>query len=422
MKLPADEAVEKALIGTALLSSESIPSILELSPEDFFYDAHRKMFERIVEHHSKSLPIDTTVFGRDGESYLEHFASDVEGYVRILKDKRTLRDVAKQCHATIKEISDGMDSQNVLVNLGRVLSQREQSSTLHSSAQSAIEVFERIKRIQAGEQELGISVDLDFEKPLGCFEAGKLYIIAARPAMGKSAFALEIAKRTADHGIPVGFMTLEMGHDAMSLRLIANMSGIEFGAIRSGKLGDDEMLRIADASAQYSNLPIYFDDNSFVTAQTLRARAHAMHQRYGIGMLIIDYLQLVSGSSERRELDIAETSRMCKIVSKELGIPVIALSQLNRMVEQRADKKPMLSDLRESGAIEQDADAVMMLYRPEYYDKFFYGDGDPMEWRGQSTKNILEVHIAKNRDGETGLVRQVFFKEYMQIRNRSAQI
>jgi len=182
------------------------------------------------------------------------------------------------------------------------------------------------------------------------------------------------------------------------------------------------MEKVVKVAEKLSNLPIYFDDNSYVTAQSLRSRAHTFAQRHGIGMLVIDYLQLMTGNNDNRERDIAEASRTCKIIAKELEIPVIGLAQLNRGVEQRQNKRPMLSDLRESGAIEQDADVVMMLYRPEYYEQHYYGEHDPEEYRNQSTENICEVIISKNRNGDIGGIRQVFIKNLMKFENRTNKV
>jgi len=237
--------------------------------------------------------------------------------------------------------------------------------------------------------------------------------------MGKSAFAIELAMRTANQGIPVGFLSLEMSAESLTMRMLSNRSNYDSDSLRKGKLTDEHMNEVVKHATELSSIPIHIDDNSFLTAQSLRAKAHALHRKHGIGMLMIDYLQLLTGDNDSRQQDVADVSRMCKIIAKELDIPVIALSQLNRGVEQRTDKRPMLSDLRESGAIEQDADVVMMLYRPEYYGQSHYGDSDPESFRGDSTHNICEVIVTKNRNGSTGAVRQVFVKELMQFKNRS---
>lgn len=423
MRLPSDDAVEKAVIGSALLYPEHLPSILELSKDDFFSNTHKKIFDQIKSYHEDGKPVDTNTITDDGydiSTYLSHAGGDVNGYIKILRDKTRIRNIIMSCHNTIQQANMGADAEQLASTLGKIVNGAVDATGVKDMASMLMDVVKDIDEVRTGTKQMGISVGLDFDKAIGGFEDGNFYVVAARPAMGKSAFALEVAKRTAAYGVPVGFMSLEMSAQSLAFRLLTSAVSLDATDLRKGKLSEEEMDRVIATAGELSKLPLYFDDNSFVTAQTMRSRAHLMHSKYSIGMLVVDYLQLMTGTNETRERDIAEASRMCKVIAKELSIPVIALAQLNRGVEQRIDKRPMLSDLRESGAIEQDADVVMMLYRPEYYDQQYYGEKDPDEYKGQSTKDICEVIITKNRNGDVGGIRQVFRKNLMQFDNRSS--
>jgi len=414
-----DDGVEKAIIGTALLNADLVPSIVDLSEGDFFFNSNKKVFAQIKEYYDQGKPIDATTI-ENGIDYITHFTSDVIGYKKILKDKRQLRNIVTTCQTTIQQANNGAGIDELFTNFNKLSESQAEESGVMDMTDALMDVVKKIDDVRTGTSKLGMSTGLDFDKALGGFEDGNFYVIAARPAMGKSAFALEITKRIAETGVVVGFMSLEMSSQSLAMRLLTAEVGIDATELRKGKISEEQMDEVVQKAQELSNLPIYFDDNSFVTPSSLRSKAHVFAKRHGVGMLIIDYLQLLSGTNESRERDIAEASRMCKVIAKELNIPVIALAQLNRGVEQRIDKRPMLSDLRESGAIEQDADAVMMLYRPEYYDQNVYGDKDPDEYRGQSTKDICEVLIVKNRNGDVGGIRQVFRKNLMKFENRSS--
>ena len=408
--------MESAVLGSILADPHAIIDALELTDSDFSNRENASVFAKIKEHHEKGLPIDGIVIEHLVQ-YKDYFTTDIASYVRLIKEGARIRSIVSTCTNVIRKSRDSTSDQ-LLKELDSLGKESTEDGTKKVDA-VAVRVIDKIDKIRLNEQTLGINVGLDFDKGLGGFEAGKFYVIAARPAMGKSAFALEIASRAAQQGVPVGFMSLEMDADQLTMRLIANKANIDSQNLREGRLSEERMHEVIGHANEVAELPIVFDDNSYLTAGALRARAHSMHRRHKIGMLVIDYLQLITGESDSRQQDVAEASRMCKIISKELGVPVIALSQLNRGVEARPNKRPLLSDLRESGAIEQDADAVMMLYRPEYYEKYRYGEGDPDAWSGDDTKNICEVIIVKNRDGETGIIRQVFLKEVMQFKNRA---
>ena len=405
-----DEDLEYNLLGTVVNLPEYRYVLDTLERDDFANEYHKELFRRV----SNNEVLKTEDYDYVRNAYVpkpENAAAQLSELSRgrklfyLVADAHTALRTGTPADSIYKKLKDSFESQ------------KQTTIDTASVGESISGMLINIDRVRQGEIQLGIRTGLDFEKHLSGFEKGKLYIVAARPAMGKSAFALEITKRAAEAGHPVGFMSLEMGHESLSLRLLTSLTEIDGKSLRLGEFGDDAYEKIVDKCNKLSNLPIYFDDNSYVTAESLRIKAMAMKRAHNIEMLVIDYLQLMTGTNDSRERDIAEVSRMCKVISKELDIPVVALAQLNRGVEMRDNKRPRLSDLRESGAIEQDADAVMFLYRPEYYGIERYDEDQ--EILGESTKNICEVIIGKNRDGETGITQQVFIPELMQFKNKS---
>jgi len=412
--------LEEDLLGSILFSGEDDAILFDL-PDDLFYAKHHKdSYEKIKENHDKGLPLDNGIDVRYLSMFSGKYLPNIKAGIEELKVKARARNLQSALQKSLIALNQDGNADHVASQLISSLSDLSDSGeTTATIADSLFSVFTKINEIRDGQKQLGLTTGLDFEKHIGGFESGKFYVVAARPAMGKSAFALEVIKRIASDGIPVGMMSLEMANDSLALRLLTSDVGIDAGDIRRGKLSDDQMDKIQESCNHLAKLPIYFDDNSYVTANTLRSKASYFKAKYGIEMLVVDYLQLMTGDNDSRERDIAEISRMCKVISKELEIPVLALAQLNRGVEVRDDKRPRLSDLRESGAIEQDADAVMFLYRPEYYGIETYPDSEDHTIRGTSTKNICEVIISKNRDGETGIVRQVFIPNLMVFKNRA---
>lgn len=409
-KLPIDEDLEYHFLGTLINNHDHFELLSTLPENAFFNGRHEETYKKLL--NESVLSTEDYVYYRDGYVPKPSIAAEeltelarVRKLNLLMQEARKSIDNGASPDSVIKTLTDSFHDEKA-VDIG-----------VSSIGHSLSEVMVKVDLIRRGEMELGLRSGLDFEKHLSGFEKGKLYIVAARPAMGKSAFALELTKRVAQQGKPVGFMSLEMGHESLALRLLTSIAEIDGKDLRSGNFSDEQYDKVVQYCEKLSNLPIYFDDNSYVTAESLRIKATAMKRNHNIEMLVIDYLQLMTGSNDSRERDIAEVSRMCKVISKELEIPVIALAQLNRGVEMRDNKRPRLSDLRESGAIEQDADAVMFLYRPEYYGIERYDEDN--EILGESTKNICEVIIGKNRDGETGITQQVFIPELMQFKNKS---
>lgn len=420
MNYPSNHDLELGILGTVALFTEHSYLLDQLTEDDFFNDTTKEWFKRIRANHENEQFLLNGLRETEIDTLKRHYYSDIHEAIKLAQSLKKSRLLIDYLNSTVSNLLQGAFHGAVTQDLLKKISQLDETGdTISSMYDSLIEVFEKIAKVKDGEEDIGLRCGLDFESHISGFEPGKLYIVAARPAMGKSAFALEIAKRIASQKKAVGFMSLEMSNTSLAFRLLTSDLGMDGKDLRNGRVSDEEMQVIGDACQKLAEYPIYFDDNSFVTAQSLRSRAAYFKKQKNIEMLIIDYLQLMSGNNESRERDIAEVSRMCKVISKELQIPVIALAQLNRGVEMRENKRPRLSDLRESGAIEQDADAVMFLYRPEYYGLDHYPEGD--EFSGQSTKNICEVIIGKNRDGETGYVPQIFIPELMQFKNRESE-
>ncbi len=241
-----------------------------------------------------------------------------------------------------------------------------------------------------------------------------LIILAARPGMGKTAFALNIARNAAmEAGVPVAIFSLEMSKEQLSMRMLSSEARLDSTRLRSGFISQEDWLRITEAASSLSNAPIFIDDSPVLTAMEIRAKARRLKLDKNVGLIIIDYIQLMQGrrSAERRELEISEISRALKALAKELNLPVVALSQLNRMLEQRSDKRPQLSDLRESGALEQDADVVTFIYRDEVYNK---DENNP-------NKGKAEIIISKQRNGPIGMVPLVFLNTYTRFENPASQ-
>jgi replicative DNA helicase len=246
------------------------------------------------------------------------------------------------------------------------------------------------------------------------FQNSDLIILAARPGMGKTAFALNIARNAAmEAGVPVAIFSLEMSKEQLSMRMLSSEARLDSTRLRSGFISQEDWLRITEAASNLSNAPIFIDDSPVLTAMEIRAKARRLKLDKNVGLIIIDYIQLMQGrrSAERRELEISEISRALKALAKELNLPVVALSQLNRMLEQRSDKRPQLSDLRKSGALEQDADVVTFIYRDEVYNK---DESNP-------NKGKAEIIISKQRNGPIGMLPLVFLNTYTRFENPASQ-
>ncbi len=429
---PQQIEAEQSLLGGILIDNGGLPSALEILRGDEFYrDTHRIIFRAVLDLFERNEPADLVTVvdllnqkdqleAVGGASYLASLleavpsASNVPVYARIVNEKALLRrliqasnEVISWCYGggkSIEEILDLAESAIFSVTQNRI---RSSYYPLKEIIKKSIESIERFQEYR--EMVTGVSCHFkDLDKLTAGFQPSDLIIIAARPSMGKTAFALNIARNAAvDSGVPVGIFSLEMSKEQLVMRMLCSEARVDSHKIRSGFLSQQECAKLLKAAGSFSEVPMYIDDTPAISALELRAKARRMMADKGLGLIIVDYLQLMRGreGAERREQEISEISRSLKALAKELNIPVIALSQLNRKVEERHNKRPVLSDLRESGAIEQDADVIMFIYRDEVYNP------------GTTDKGIAEISIGKQRNGPTGEVKLAYISAYTRFEN-----
>lgn len=426
--------IEDTVIGTALFESDLIDTILEegIRETHFFDIVNQKIFEVILKLWNEkgknlSFPIiveelkkyrvvpdyieEEKLIERYGENFVRS-RETLREYCKILKKyalKRELVDIAHEILS--KDHKDPEELLELLLDRTFELSSKRDIVPYVSLADIVPELKETIERFSQSQSLItGIPSGFpDLDRLTTGFHAGDLVIIAGRPGMGKSSFALSIAKNVAQkEGLPVGFFSLEMAKDQIALRLLSFISRIPLYNLRLGKLTDEEWEILQAAFEELQNLPIYIDDSAALTTTDLRLKALRMKKERDVQLIIVDYLQLLRGVKKysSRQEEVAEISRSLKALAKELEIPVIALAQLSRQVEHRSDKRPQLADLRESGQIEQDADLIIFLHRPEYYIKLKKKEVPP-EMKGK-----VEIIVAKQRQGPTGIVEAYFIDKF----------
>ncbi|HEQ9666474.1 TPA: replicative DNA helicase [Streptococcus pyogenes] len=428
--LPHDIQTEQAVLGSIFINPEKIIEVAEyLKPDDFYKPAHRILFKAMLSISSNAEPIDVVTVksvleSQDnlatigGITYLLEVVNAVptsvhaEHYAKIVAKKAQLRSIIDSLSDSIGNAYDeNMDIDEIIAKTERSLIEVSQSSNKSSFRPIHDVLAENYQKIEErsnnNTQITGIATGFyDFDKLTTGLHADQLIILAARPAMGKTAFALNIAQNVATKSNKaVAVFSLEMGAESLVERMLASEGTIKSHHIRTGQLTAEDWQRLIYAQGELAEAPIFIDDTAGVKITDIRARARRLSQETdGLGLIVIDYLQLIQGSrSDNRQQEVSEISRQLKIIAKELKVPIIALSQLSRSVEQRQDKRPIMSDLRESGSIEQDADIVAFLYRDDYYtDK---SDDQP-------ESNLTELIIKKNRHGSLGTVNLYFHKEY----------
>lgn len=430
---PQSIEAEQSVLGSMLIDKEVIPVIMEiLKPEDFYRPDHKEIYDVIIELFDRAQPIDLiTVSERlrlhgklelvGGLEYLSNIATEVpttanvKNYAKIVEEKALLRrlirassDIVDLGFNASEEVSFILDKaeQNIFDIL-----QKRSSQGFVPIKDVLVETFNKLEDLYNNSGNItGIPTgftDLDF-KTAGLHNSD-LVLIAARPAMGKTAFALNLAQYAAVQAkVPVALFSLEMSKEQLVNRMLCSEAMVDANRMRTGKLEDTDWQKVAKALGPLSEAPIFIDDTPGVSITEIRAKCRRLKLEHNLGLVVIDYLQLMQGSkskSENRQQEISEISRSLKVLAKEINIPVICLSQLSRAAETRTDHRPILSDLRESGAIEQDADIVMFLYRDDYYNP------------ETEKKNIAEVIIAKHRSGSTGTVELVWLGQYTKFAN-----
>ena len=423
---PHNLEAEESILAAILIDNDVLMDVVDaLDPSDFYRSAHEKMYESMTQLFATSEPIDLVTLANHlrNRGELENVggaaavsrlvdtvpvAANAPHYAKIIRDNSSLRQLIERAHKIIGKCYDNPEDVDDVVDFA-------ENSIFEISDNKIGPAFTPIQGLidlnistieeRVGQDNSGVTGIPTGYKTLDKMTSGlqksDLIILAARPAMGKTSFALNLARNVAvEADVPVGVFSLEMGKDQISMRLLTGEARVESGKIRGGFINNDDWNRINTAAGILYEAPIFIDDSGDISPVDIRAKARRLKMEKGLGLLIIDYLQLMKGSrnTDRRDLEIAEISRSLKMLAKELEIPIIALSQLNRMLEQRADKRPMLSDLRESGSLEQDADIVMFIYRDEVYNK---EENNP-------NKGKAEIIIAKHRNGAVGTAHMAF--------------
>jgi replicative DNA helicase len=437
VKPPSAPEIEASVLGAMMIEKEAVPKAIELLTSDSFYlNEHKKIFEAMVSLFESGEPIDTVTLYDElkkreqldevgGAVYLSKLsqniasAANIEFHAKIILEKEILRGLITSSHDIAKAAYEGTeDAFDILDTAERKIFEITEShlkKTFLGMDRAVRDALEYIEALHSKTNQR-FSVPTGFyelDDLLGGFQKSDLIIIAARPSMGKTAFALNLARNAAvEHKVPVGIFSLEMSTMQLIIRMLCSEGRLNAHLVRTGKLPTSEGVKLSKNAHKLIESPIYVDDTPAQSVLEIRAKARRLKAEKNIGMVVIDYLQLMQGpaKAESREREISHISRSLKALAKELNIPVIALAQLNRAVETRTDKRPQLSDLRESGSIEQDADVVIFLNRPEYYGM----KNDP---EGNSWEGVAEVIVGKQRNGPIGEIKLAFIKEYARFEN-----
>lgn len=435
MKLPPQSIeAEESILSAILLDNSTLLDVLEiLTAEDFYRTAHQKIFSAIETLFRKAEPVDLITLTnalRDagalddvgGAAYLARLvdtipsAVNISHYARIVRDKSALRrliaktgEITQRCFEESGNLDEVLNFAEGAVFEISESKHRAAFHPLNKIIELNIDALEKRQENRA----LVTGITTGFTR-LDNFTSGlqpsDLIILAARPAMGKTALALNLARNAALEGnVPVAVFSLEMSKEQLSMRMLCAEARVDSSRLRSGFLNPEDWNRITDAASSLSEAPIFIDDSPDITATSIRTKSRRLKMDKNLGLVVIDYLQLMRGhlNTERRDLEISEISRSLKLLAKELNVPVLALSQLNRKLEERSDKRPQLSDLRESGALEQDADVVAFIYRDEVYNK---DENNPL-------RGTAEVILAKQRNGPTGVIPLTFLGAYTRFEN-----
>lgn len=417
---PQNIEAEQSILGGLLLDKEAWDQVSDLiTSDDFYRPSHKKLYEAITFLHRNSKEVDIITvpdylkskgeFEQVGADYIIQLVqntittANISTYAQIVRERSLLRQLIQTCTGIIQK-SYSQDFENVESFIDSVegeiykISESRESSGLTEAADIVFKSMEKIEQLYHQQTDLtGISTGFNrLDQMTSGLHPGELTIIAARPSMGKTALSLNIAQHAAlRQKKSVAYFSVEMSKESVMMRILASEAKINLGDIRSGRVPDSAWPKLVAAASMISEAPFFIDDTSGISPAEIRARCRRMKKQSGLDLVMIDYLQIMDLKQkvESRERAVSEISRSLKALAKELNVPVIALAQLNRSVEGRAEKKPMLSDLRESGSIEQDADVIMMLYREGYYDRSDEGKADH-----------AEIIIGKQRNGPTGAV------------------
>lgn len=430
---PQNLEAETAVLGSMLLDKEAIArSIEKLDEESFYTESNRKIYQSILRLYDNNKAVDIVTLIEDlkkrgaleeagGPSYITELAgsiptaANVEHYAKIVKEKYLLRTlintattIATESYEPDTEVEELLDrAEKLIFDITSDHKREARVAEMKDVIKESIETIDRL--YQRKDNITGIATGLhDLDVKTAGLQKSDLIVLAGRPSMGKSALATSIMEYAAIvEKVPCAYFSLEMSRDQLAQRMLCSIAGVNAHKVRTGFFSQTDWPKLVSAAGKLSESSIFIDDTPGISALELRAKARRLKARYDIKLMVVDYLQLMRGAAriENRQQEISEISRSMKALARELDIPIIAISQLSRAVEQRADHRPMLSDLRESGAIEQDADVVMLILREEYYS--------PTE----ENKGVAEVIIAKQRHGPVGNVKLAFLPEYMRFSN-----
>jgi replicative DNA helicase len=430
--------VEMAVLGAMLLEKEAIAKAIEILDVTMFYKpAHQMIFDSMTSLFERSEPVDLITLIEElrrrgqldkigGEYYLTELTTkvttgaNIEYHARIVLEKALMRGlIASSSEVISRAYTDSEDALALLdeaeQKIFQISEQRLKKTfiSMNTAVHSTMELLESIHGKHSGVTGVP-SAFAELDNYTGGFQKSDLVIIAGRPSQGKTALVLSVARNASViHNVPVGFFSLEMSTQQLVMRLICAEAKVDAHSVRTGRLPEDEWRKLSTSVGRLYKAKIYIDDTPALSILELRAKARRLKAEHNAGLIVVDYLQLMQGpkSAQSREQEISMISRSLKALAKEIDVPVIALSQLNRAVETRGDKRPVLADLRESGAIEQDADVVIFVHRPELYGI----DKDPET--GESTVGTAEIIIGKQRNGPTGTVKLAFVKHYARFEN-----
>jgi replicative DNA helicase len=436
---PQSIEAEMAVLGSIMMDNESIGKAVEIIDASHFYrSSHQKVFQAAIALYEKNEPVDLITLSEElkrlkqlddigGAYFLTQLAesvpssANVEYHARLVLEKAVLRRMISEGMAIARDCYEAEGDPFEILDLAeqRIFSLSEKRLTKAFQHIDPIlhDAFDKIERFHRERKGMVTGVPTGFNKLdelTSGFQPGELIVVAGRPSMGKTAFCLNVARNAAvDAKVPVGFFSLEMSNQQLAMRLLCAEARVDAHGVRTGHLADNQWQKLSMCVGNLAEAPIYIDDSSAIGTLELRAKARRLKKEKNVGMIIVDYLQLMQGprNAESRQQEISTITRSLKALSKELDMPIIVLSQLSRAVEVRGgERRPLLSDLRESGAIEQDADVVLFIYRSEFYGKAMDDHGDSLEGKA-------EVIIGKQRNGPVGTVHLSFIKQWAKFEN-----
>ena len=433
---PQNIEAEQAVLGTVLIQDKALLKVIDLlQPGDFYRDAHKSIYAAMMALFDKHEPHDLiTVTGLlsdqnkledvGGAAYLASltdiipFTGTLAHHARIIRKKSILRRLIQTSTEVAARCYDAQDDIDTLVDEAEKtifeIAHSKKGEGFQPMSSVVPKAFDRINRLFDKQEHItGVATGYDeLDRITAGLQPAEMIILAARPSMGKTALAMNIVQHAAMIGkVPVAVFSLEMSVESLALRMLCSLGPIDSQRIRTGRLIDSDWPKLTRATGMLSEAPIYIDDTPGLTVLEMRAKARRLKSEQDLGLIVVDYLQLMQGksSSENRAQEISDISRSLKAMAKELNVPVLALSQLNRSLENRTDKRPQLADLRESGAIEQDADVIMFIYRDEVYNR---AEGNP-------NRGLAEIIVGKQRNGPTGVIKLSFLGEYTRFENYS---